>query len=79
MLGRNMKNIIIVDNLESNFRMSVENGIGIKSWYHDPQDQILEKLEELLIKIATDFSDDLRKGVRSYRNFINREITEKSS
>ena len=59
--------------------MSTENGIGIKSWYNDHEDKILEKLEELLIKIATDFSDDLRKGVRSYRNFINREISEKSS
>ena len=35
MLGRNLKNTLIVDNLESNCRMNIENGIGIKSWFND--------------------------------------------
>ena len=36
-------------------------------------------MEDLLIKIATDYSDDLRKGVRAYKSYIAREISEKAS
>jgi len=35
MLGRNMKKTLIVDNLQSNFRLNPLNGITIKSWYGD--------------------------------------------
>jgi|JI9StandDraft_1071089.scaffolds.fasta_scaffold542813_2 TFIIF-interacting CTD phosphatase-like protein len=55
MLGRDMKTTLIIDNLESNFKMHSENGILIKSWYHDSSDQILLKLESLLIKIAKEY------------------------
>ena len=79
MLGRNMKTTLIIDNLESNFRMSTENGIAIKSWFNDGDDNILLKLEGLLIKIANQYAQDLRKGVRAYKNFINRQIAQKGT
>jgi TFIIF-interacting CTD phosphatase-like protein len=72
MLGRNLKNTLIIDNLESNFRMNLENGIGIKSWFNDDQDK-------LLLKILNEFGDDLRKGVKHYRGTIAKEISEKST
>jgi len=52
MLGRPLKSTLIVDNLEANFRMNPDNGIAIKSWFNDGGDNILHKLEKLLVKIA---------------------------
>lgn len=47
-LGRNLKKIIIVDNVADNFRLQPENGILIRSWIDDPNDTALEELAPLL-------------------------------
>lgn len=44
MLGRNLKTTLIIDNLESNFRLHINHGIAIKSWYGSSGDNILQKL-----------------------------------
>ena len=54
MLGRDMKTTIIVDNLWSNFRLNMENGVLIKSWFGG-NDIILPKLEKFLIRISKEF------------------------
>ena len=43
-LGRNLKTLILVDNLEQNFKLQKLNGIHIRSWYGDRNDDILKKL-----------------------------------
>ena len=48
LLGRDIKKCIIVDNSAENFQMHPENGIFIKSWYGDLQDQALVKLAPIL-------------------------------
>lgn len=57
--------------------MNPENGILIKSWYGEAEDSVLSKLQILLIRLALQFPEDLRKGVTHYANYIQREITEK--
>lgn len=52
MLGRPLQTTLIVDNLETNFRLHPSNGILIKSWYGADTDAILPKLQNLLIRIC---------------------------
>ena len=58
--------------------MSPENGIAIKSWFNDGSDKILQKLQTVLVKIAEEFGDDLKKGLRQNRAFIVKEIGQKA-
>ena len=56
LLNRNIKNIIIIDDMEKNFRLHKENGICIKPFYGDYQKNmnILNLLGQLLMKIRID-------------------------
>ena len=40
-LGRDLKRVIIVDNLAQNFSRQSENGILIRSWFDDKEDRAL--------------------------------------
>lgn len=51
-VGRDLKYVILVDNLEQNFRLQRENGIHIRSWYGDRTDDMLNRLSKELIKLA---------------------------
>ena len=47
-LGRDIRKTIIVDNIAENFDCQPDNGIHIISWYNDPKDNELQKLEPIL-------------------------------
>lgn len=47
-----MDKILIVDNVKENFMRQPENGIQIKSWYDDPNDQCLRWLKNMLIEVG---------------------------
>jgi len=47
-LGRDIRKTLIVDNIAENFDMQPDNGIHIISWYNDPRDSELQKLEPIL-------------------------------
>jgi CTD small phosphatase-like protein 2 len=47
-LGRNLDRTIIVDNIAENFGRNKENGIEIKSWYFEKDDNELQKLGTFL-------------------------------
>ena len=47
-IGRDLNKTIIVDNVAENFSKQPENGILIKSWYDDPNDDALFELGPLL-------------------------------
>ena len=40
-LGRDLKKVIIVDNVKENFTLQRENGIFIKTWINDFEDKVL--------------------------------------
>ena len=50
-LGRPLSRTLIVDNNADNFQLQPDNGIYIKSWYSDPEDQALEQLAPILTGI----------------------------
>ena len=75
-LGRDIKKVIIVDNISNNFRLNPENGIQIKPFFGDNNDDnILEELKKILILFYNDKLDDLRVGIRRYKKDIINKIT----
>ena len=74
-LGRKLSRIIIVDNMPQNFRLQPENGIYIKPfWGEDNDDDVLFSLSKILSKIAYE-GGDLRDGLKKYRNEIIIDIS----
>ena len=49
MLGGPLNKTLIVDNISANFRLQPENGIHIRSWYDDDDDEALGKLYAFLL------------------------------
>ena len=74
-LGRDIKKVIIVDNISNNFRLNPENGIQIKPFFGDNNDDnILDELKKILILFYNDKLDDLRVGIRRYKKDIINKI-----
>ena len=74
MLNRNLRNIIIVDDIEKNFKFHKENGICIKQFYGDFErdKNILNLLAQILIKIRinADESGDIRISLKKEKNSV---------
>ena len=69
-IGRKLSKMIIVDNMPQNFRLQPENGIYIKSfWGDDNDDDALFSLGDILYKIAIN-GGDLREGIKKYKSDI---------
>ncbi len=73
-LGRDLNKTIIVDNVASNFQLQPENGILIKTWIDDPEDTALMQLAPLLINIVRKEVEDVRRGLRTYREQMVRQL-----
>jgi hypothetical protein len=66
-IGRDVRRMIIVDNLKENYCLQKQNGIHIRSWYDDPLDTELYQLVPLLTAIVTEGYDDVREALINYR------------
>ena len=73
-LGKDISKIVIVDNIIQNYRMNIENGINIKSFYGEVNDKILVELGKILVGIAK-FGGDIRKGIKYYRDDIINKVS----
>ena len=74
-IGRDMKKIIIIDNMEQNFRLNKKNGIKIKAFYGDQNDKVLYELSKILVLIVKQGYDDLTVALQQYANEIKVKIT----
>lgn len=65
LIGRDLKKIIYVDNLEKNAKYNQKNIYQISSWYNNLFDKEITILKEKLINIATcgKYDDDITKGL----------------
>lgn len=43
-VGRDLSRMILVDNLDKNFKLQKQSGIHVRSWFGDPHDNILNVL-----------------------------------
>ena len=60
--NRDLKNVILVDNLAHSFGFQIDNGVPILEWHNDKKDQELKYLKDYLIEAA--FVDDVREHNR---------------
>ena len=79
LLGRNIKNIIIVDGIYQVFKLQEKNGICIKAFYGDIVSdrntlKILGKIFER-IRFDADEDGDIRKSLEKQKNIIFNHIT----
>ncbi|CAD8097640.1 unnamed protein product [Paramecium primaurelia] len=68
-LGRDLKDIIIVDNSILSFTLNPENGFKVKDFFYDIQDKELEQILPFLIWISQ--LPDVRPVALQYQQFIN--------
>lgn len=68
-LGRNLKKAVLVDNSPHAFGYQVDNGIPIESWFDDPRDTELVKLEQFLQTLhgANDVTTLVRAKFQTYK------------
>ena len=74
-IGRDMKKIIIIDNMEQNFRLNKKNGIKIKAFYGDQNDKVLFELCKILVMIVKQGYEDLTLALQNYSNEIKIKIS----
>ena len=79
LLGRDLKNIIIVDDIPQVFKMQERNGICIKAFYGDivTERNTLKILGKILERVRFDADEDgdIRKSLDKQRNLIFTHIT----
>ena len=59
-IGRDIKRVCIIDNDKNNFKLHVENGIEIKEFLGEQDDNELDLLGDLLMSIIESNADDIR-------------------
>ena len=69
-LGRDMSKIIIIDNLKDNFKLQPNNGLFIKTWTSDINDNQLFDLEKILRDIALFEVEDVRPVIEKINDYI---------
>ena len=69
MLNRDLKSCVLVDNSPHAFGYQVDNGIPIESWFDDPADTELVKLEKFLrtIEHSNDVTVNVRDQFKTYQ------------
>jgi Dullard-like phosphatase family protein len=82
LLGRNLKNILIVDDISQVFKLQERNGICIKAFYGDivGDRNTLKILGKILEKVRFDADEDgdIRKSLEKQKNIILTNITNNS-
>lgn len=73
-LGRDLSRSVLVDNSPHAFGYQVDNGIPIESWFDDPRDTELLKLERFLRTLHG--VDDVRTVVR--KTFQTHRLVEEA-
>ena len=74
-IGRPLNSTIIIDNNPLNYKLQKENGICIKSfWGENNEDAALYHLIKILIDIAKD-NNDVRDGISKYKDQIISKVS----
>ena len=78
LVGRDLKDIIIIDDNEKSFQLNEENGIKISKFEGNNEfDNALFELKKILILIYKANYDDVRIALKEFASEINNKITKK--
>jgi len=66
-IGRDLTRTMLIDNAPENFRLQLDNGLEITSWYNDPYDTELLDFIPFLKGLVEKQVDDVRKSIRKYK------------
>ena len=77
-LGRDIKKVCIIDNDKNNFKLHEDNGIEIKEFLGEQDDNELDLLGDLLMTIIESNLDDIRPVIKDIRNKMNKSIDKKN-
>ena len=76
-LGRDISKIIIIDNNKDNFSLQPENGLHIRSFLGDQNDDELYSLSEDLMKIVNSKKNDIRPLIKQIDNIMKNRYEKK--
>ncbi len=77
-LGRDITKTIIIDNVAENFRLQKDNGLNIKNFEGDENDNELNELIDDLKNLVLLSVDDVRKHVPSIQEKMDKRNTGSS-
>nr|GEV21331.1 Dullard phosphatase domain, eukaryotic [Tanacetum cinerariifolium] len=66
-LGRNLDNVVIVDDNPDSYRLQPENGINIRPFFDDLKDDELKKLVDNFFTTCNEYND-LKDAMKHYRD-----------
>ena len=78
-LGRDIKKVCIIDNDKNNFKLHEDNGIEIKDFMGEQDDNELDLLGDLLLTIIESKVDDIRPLIKDINNKIKKIDEEKKN
>ena len=78
-LGRDLRRVCIIDNDKNNFKLQSDNGIEIKEFLGEQDDNELDLLGDLLMSIIESNLDDIRPIIKDIRNKMNKINEEKNN
>ena len=78
-IGRDLSKVCIVDNDKNNFKLQNDNGIEIKEFLGEQDDNELDLLGDLLMSIIESNLDDIRPIIKDIRNKMNKINEEKNN
>ena len=80
LVGRDLKQTIIVDNSPASYQFQSENAIGCSSFIDDMSDRELFFCKDFLLSTAISGARDVRKELRRYPEFIlHRQFHERNN
>jgi hypothetical protein len=75
-IGRDMRKVVVVDDLAENLRTNGDNGILISPYkVEDYNDRVLFELKKILILFFRMRYEDVRIGIKNYQDDIYKKIT----
>ena len=78
-IGRDLSKVCIIDNDKNNFKLQNDNGIEIKEFLGEQDDNELDLLGDLLMSIIDSNLEDIRPVIKDIRNKMNKINEEKSN
>lgn len=73
-IGRDIKRLIMLDNLPENFILQPENGVYVKSWLGDLNDRCLLLLLSVFVYVVNNAVDDIRNVLMEFKSILVESI-----